>query len=64
MLANDYLLLLHKQEEEIQFTENFTVLQMSLSAPHLFNPFWSLFRLEECPPESTIPVVHQVSDQH
>lgn len=46
----------------MQFTENLTVLQMSLFAPHLFIPFWSLFKLEEYPPKSVIPRVHQVSD--
>lgn len=40
VLAYGYLLLLlHRREEEIQFTENFTGLQMSLFAPHLFIPF-------------------------
>lgn len=54
MLAHGYLLLLlHRQEEEIQFTENFTLLQMSEFASHLFIPFWSLFKLEDRPLEST-----------
>lgn len=46
----------------MQFTENLTVLQMSLFASHLFIPFWSLFKLEEYPLKSVIPRVHQVSD--
>lgn len=48
----------------MQLTENLTALQMSLFASHLFIPFWSLFKLEEYPPESAIPRVHQVSDPH
>lgn len=64
MLESSYLLLLHRQEEKMQLTENLTAQQMSLFAPHLFIPFWSVFKLEEYPLESVIPRVHQVSDPH
>lgn len=59
ILASSFLLLfLHRQEKEIQLTENLSVLQKNSSV--LLFP---VSEVEEHPLESAIPRTHQVSHQ-